>query len=124
MRGLRVIALRTVITPGRGQRQAVDVSQRYVALMARLGWSDEFAPEAMVLLDLVTAAETYRGSAVRNISIIEGTAARLRDVFGQVYPRNGVMLAGTAAEADQAMAAFMAAAGLLERFLSRYGVAE
>jgi hypothetical protein len=61
----------------------VDVSQRYDMLMARLGWPDESAPEAVCLLDLVTAVETRRESAMRRITIVEGTAAQLRVALGR-----------------------------------------
>jgi hypothetical protein len=85
---------------------------------------DESAPEAVCLLDLVTAVETYRESAMRRITAVEGTAAQLRGALGQVHPLDGAALAGTSAQADQAMGAFMPASSLLEKFLAHYGVAE
>jgi hypothetical protein len=83
-----------VIMPGGGHGWPVDVTQRYDMLMARLGWPDESAPEAVCLLDLVTAVETYYESAMRRITIVEGTAAQLREgSAGQAVRRHVVVSA-------------------------------
>lgn len=101
----------------------VDVTGRFESLMERLGWHDEWTPEARVLLDMITAAETYRERVQHHIRIVQLTATQLAEGLRATRP-NLARLVPEATETDAAMAAYKAAADLLEKFLSVHGVVE
>jgi hypothetical protein len=106
-----------------GHDRDVDVTGRYQRLMTALKWTDEWTPEARILLDLVTAVETYRERSQHHARIVELTASQVTK--GLEAPRpNLARLVPEAAEADTAMAAFTASAELLEKFLSVRGLVE
>jgi hypothetical protein len=91
--------------------------------MGRLGWTDEWTPEARVLLDLVTAAETFRERAQHHARIVQQTAGQVAEGLGATRP-DLARLVPEATEADTAMAAFRASAELLEKFLGAHNVVE
>lgn len=104
----------------------MNVNKRYDELMARLGWTDEGAKEAVFLLELVAAAEENRESIRVRVNSVAGDVESIRAAISRDNPLMNTLgeFQHRPAAVEAAVGAFMASSQLLEKYLALYGVTE